>query len=212
MSALEQEDPVSAILLAAGRSERMRAFKPLLPFGKTTVIASCIDYLREAGINEIIVVVGYRADDIKNHLKDREVTFALNPDPASQMSASIAHGIQQVFPPARATLIALTDQPAIPPSIVRLLVAHWRDGNRIIKPEFEGRGGHPVLIDLQFANELTTLDPQGGLKSFFTAHQEQVLRIPVQSPFVARDMDTWDDYAALYRDVFGFGPALPSGT
>ncbi len=212
MSGLGHEDHVSAILLAAGRSERMGAFKPLLPFGNTSVIESCINYLRQAGINDIVVVVGYRADDIKSRLKDSEVTLALNPDPASQMSASIAHGIKQLSPSAHATLIALTDQPAVPPSVVKLLVAQWRDGNLIIKPEFKGRGGHPVLIDLRYANELMTLDPELGLKSFFRAHQETVRRIPVDSPFVARDMDTWDDYAALHRDVFGFGPALPSET
>jgi CTP:molybdopterin cytidylyltransferase MocA len=35
-------DEVAAIILAAGRSERMGAFKPLLPFGSQTVIDSCI--------------------------------------------------------------------------------------------------------------------------------------------------------------------------
>jgi hypothetical protein len=33
-----------------------------------------------------------------------------------------------------------------------------------------------------------------------------VKRVPVDSPFVARDMDTWDDYHALYKEVFGEPP------
>jgi molybdenum cofactor cytidylyltransferase len=211
VSRVEQQDQVSAILLAAGRSERMGAFKPLLPFGKTTVIESCIDYLRKGGIREIIVVVGHRAGEIKERLKDADLTFATNPDPESEMGVSIAHGIQHLSASARATLIALTDQPAIPPSIVNLLTAEWHDGNRIVKPEFEGRGGHPVLIDLCFANELQRLDPEGGLKSFFEAHYEEVRRVSVGSPFIARDVDTWDDYTALHKEVFGFGPEIQSG-
>jgi CTP:molybdopterin cytidylyltransferase MocA len=208
---LAKEDQVSAILLAAGRSKRMGAFKPLLPFGDSTVIESCIGYLRQGGIDEIVVVVGHRSEEIKHQLKDAGLTFVTNPDPASEMSASIAHGVQHLSASVRATLIALTDQPAIPSSVIPLLVAEWRTGQRIIKPEFEGRGGHPVLIDLAFAKELLHLDPEGGLKQFFRAHEKEVRRIPVESPLVARDMDTWDDYLALHREIFGFGPKLSSG-
>ncbi|MGH9907976.1 MAG: nucleotidyltransferase family protein, partial [Pyrinomonadaceae bacterium] len=72
---------VVAILLAAGRSERMGAFKPLLPFGNSTVIRSCIENLREAGIENIIVVLGHRADDLKHILTDLYLEFAINPNP-----------------------------------------------------------------------------------------------------------------------------------
>jgi len=47
---------VAAILLAAGQSRRMGAFKPLLPFGDSTVIEACINNLRGAVVNEIVVV------------------------------------------------------------------------------------------------------------------------------------------------------------
>src|ERR1051325_11777549 len=80
---------VAAILLAAGQSRRMGAFKPLLPFGNKTVIECCINYLQEGGIETIVVVLGYRADELRRHLAGRDVIFALNPDPNSEMGASI---------------------------------------------------------------------------------------------------------------------------
>ena len=43
----------------------MGAFKPLLPFGNKTVIECCIDYLREGGVETIVVVLGHRAEDIR---------------------------------------------------------------------------------------------------------------------------------------------------
>ncbi len=197
---------VSAILLAAGRSQRMGAFKPLLPFGETTVIESCIDYLRRGGIENIIVVVGHRADEIEQRLIGQSVLFAVNPDPDSEMGSSIVRGIERVPASAQATLIGLTDQPAIPPSVVRTLTAQWLTGAKIVKPEFAGRGGHPVLIDLSFRSELTNLKPGSGLKAFFTDHREDVCRVAVDSGFIARDMDTWDDYRALHLEIFGFAP------
>src|SRR5437016_4045448 len=87
---------VAAILLAAGRSRRMGAFKPLLPFDKSTVIESCLESLRSAGIEDIIVVVGHRADAVRKQLKDFDVKFAINPDPDSEMNASIACGIERI--------------------------------------------------------------------------------------------------------------------
>ena len=45
-----------------------------------------------------------------------------------------------------------------------------------------------------------------GLRALFDAHRDQVRRLPVDSPFVARDMDTWEDYLQLHRDAFGQPP------
>ncbi|MCA1600415.1 MAG: nucleotidyltransferase family protein, partial [Acidobacteria bacterium] len=148
---------VAAILLAAGRSERMGAFKPLLPFGKTTVIRSCLQSLREAGVEEIVVVLGHRAEELQESLGDLRLHFALNPDATSEMSASIACGLREFPPDARAALIALTDQPAIPPDVIRAIVNKWTLGEKLVVPEFQGRGGHPVLVDLRFREELLNL-------------------------------------------------------
>src|SRR5882724_4950391 len=99
------KDQISAILLAAGRSRRMGAFKPLLPFGDSTVIESCIANLRSAGIDTVIVVAGHRADELRARLENYPVSFALNPNPDSEMSVSIASGMGQVGHDARAVLI-----------------------------------------------------------------------------------------------------------
>jgi molybdenum cofactor cytidylyltransferase len=197
---------IAAILLAAGRSRRMGAFKPLLTFGDTTVIESCLNNLHAAGIENIVVVVGHRAEEVKAQLKNRNVSFALNPDPDSEMSASIACGVELISDSAKALLISLVDHPAVPPEIVTLLITEWNQGAKLVQPEHNGRGGHPVLVDLVYRHELLALDPRKGLRSLFTAHHEEVRRVPVDSPYVARDMDTWEDYLRLHEEVFGVAP------
>jgi len=192
---------VTAILLAAGRSSRMGAFKPLLPFGNKTVIECCIDYLRDGGVEEILVVLGHSADEIREQVSG--VKFALNPDPDSPMGASIAAGVRELPETAGATLIALVDHPAVPPTIVSTLLESWKSGARLVIPTWQGRGGHPVLVDLSFKPELLTLSESGGLRALFDAHRNEVTRVPVSSPFIARDMDTWDDYTSLHMEVTG---------
>jgi CTP:molybdopterin cytidylyltransferase MocA len=203
---------ISAILLAAGRSRRMGAFKPLLPFGERTVIEACIGNLLAGGSDEIVVVVsGTRVGELRERLAHLPVRFAVNFDAESEMGVSIARGVEGVSTGARAVLVALADQPAIAPSTISFLIAAGKSNEkRLIVPEYEGRGGHPVWIDLSFRAELQNLPPQRGLRALFEAHSEEALRVPVSSPYIARDMDQWDDYRALYREVFGTEP--PEGS
>lgn len=198
---------VAALLLAAGQSRRMGAFKPLLPFGPTTVIRSCLDNLKAGGVCDVTVVVGHRADDLKAALAELDyVHFVVNPDPSSEMGASIERGVASLSASTQAVLIALTDQPAIPATMIRQIVDAWRAGAKLVIPEFNGRGGHPVLVSLDFRDELLRLDPEQGLKGFFDAHKDQVVRLRVNSSYIARDLDTWDDYRALHEELFGTLP------
>lgn len=198
---------VVAILLAAGQSRRMGAFKPLLPFGKTTVIGNCISNLRSGGVPQVIVVAGNRVAELKASLGDLAADhFVVNPDLQSEMSASLACGVRALPATAKAVLIALADQPAIPPTVIKSILDAWRAGEKLIVPQFNDRGGHPVLVDLEFRDQLLTLDPQSGLKALFDAHKSQVHRLKVDSSYIARDLDTWDDYLALHEEMFGAPP------
>jgi molybdenum cofactor cytidylyltransferase len=199
---------VVAILLAAGQSRRMGAFKPLLPFGKTTVIESCIDNLQAGGVADIVVVLGHRAAEVQASLVNfPDLQFTMNPDPDSEMSASIACGVRDLPSTAKAILIALTDQPAVPAEVIQTLIREWIGGAKLVVPQFQGQGGHPVLIDLAFRKDLLALDQQRGLRALFDANRSLVHRPVVNSPYIARDMDTWDDYRTLHLDVFGSLPA-----
>ena len=185
----------------------MGAFKPLLPFGDSTVIECCIRNLRAAGVEEIVVVAGHRAEDIRECVKTLDVSFAVNPDPNSEMGVSIARGVEAVSTRAEGLIIALVDHPAVLPETIQQLIDEWRRGARLVQPEYAGRGGHPVLIDLTYRDELLALDPERGLRAIFAAHRDEVKRVPVTSSYVARDMDTWEDYRRLHWDVFGVPPA-----
>jgi len=194
---------VAAILLAAGQSRRMGAFKPLLPFGNKTVIEWCIDYLRDGGVETIVVVVGHRAGEVRSKLAGHRLIFAFNSDPNSEMGASIAAGVGELPQSCQATLIALSDHPAVPAKVVSTLIETWKKGAPLVIPTWKDRGGHPVLVDLSFKSELLNLSSRGGLRTLFDAHKTAVKRVPADSPFIARDMDTWDDYLTLHEEVTG---------
>lgn len=202
------DENIAAVLLAAGRSRRMGAFKPLLPFGGVSVAAACVTALRAGGAGEVVVVVGQRGAEVRAALAPVEgLSFAVNELEGSEMGVSVARGVEALSKAAKAVLVALVDQPAVPPSeIAKLIEARRRTGARLVVPEWEGRGGHPLLVDLSLREELLTLVPEKGLRALFDAHRAEVLRVPAASPYVARDMDTWEEYASLYTEVFGSPP------
>lgn len=203
---------VAAILLAAGRSRRMGAFKPLLGFpGERTVAEACIVNLSEAGVEEIVVVVGHRAGEMRERLGGMPVRFAVNAEAESEMGASIARGVAAVSNEAEAVLVALVDQPAVAPEAIRsVLEARRRTGARLVVPTHAGRGGHPVLVGLEFRESLLHLDARKGLRALFEEHAGEVVRVGVASPYIARDMDTWEDYRALHEEIFGYPPTEAS--
>lgn len=207
---MRDAEGIAAVVLAAGRSRRMGAFKPLLPFGAGTVAGACVESLRGAGVGEIVVVVGHRAGEVRAALADvAGVRFALNREAESGMGVSVARGVEALRLKTGAVLVALVDHPAVPASeVARLVEARRRTGARLIVPTWEGRGGHPVLVDLAFREELLGLVPRAGLRALFDAHPAEVLRPPAASPFVARDMDKWEDYLALHKEVFGEEPTV----
>jgi glucose-1-phosphate thymidylyltransferase len=69
------DDSVTAVVLAAGEGRRLepltnRRPKPMLPVATRPILEYVIEAIREAGIDRIVLVVGYRQERIRNHFGD----------------------------------------------------------------------------------------------------------------------------------------------
>ena len=78
---------LSAILLAAGRSERMGRLKQLMPLGESTIIERAIDSLSSSAVNEVIVVVGHEAEEITKAISAKPAKIVFNPNYREGMRA-----------------------------------------------------------------------------------------------------------------------------
>jgi len=196
---------ISGILLAAGESRRMNgAFKPLMKWGNRTVIGECVYQMRKSKLAEIFVVLGHREREVRERLAGSGVHYAINKVYLKGMLSSIKTGLSMLSPNEDAFLLALVDQPMIDSSLIDLLIDSYETaGKGIVIPKYHGRHGHPVIISVEYVEEINRLDDnvEGGMRSFIEAHQDDYLEVPVESPAVVEDIDLPEDYERLSNQV-----------
>src|SRR5688572_21278144 len=170
---------ISGILLAAGESSRMQAaFKPLLKWGKRTVIGECVHQMRNSQLAEIFVVLGHREMEIRQTISGSGVQYGINGDYRRGMLSSIKTGLALISPNEDAALIALVDQPMIGVEIIDTLIDAFNSGEKgIALPTYEGKRGHPIIISAKYFEEIMQLDENSteGLRQFIEEHRDDTL-------------------------------------
>jgi len=187
---------IRAVILAAGKSERMGTAKLLLPWGDLTVIETVVRAALDSRAAEVAVVLGSGAAGIWKEIEAYPVQAVRNPDYESGMLSSVQRGFRGLPDGVRAVLVLLGDQPFITAALIdRLIGAFNGSGKGIVLPAHEGRRGHPILIDRKYRDEVMALDPKIGLRELLIRHPDDVFALNVEDPGVGLDLDTPEDYA-----------------
>jgi molybdenum cofactor cytidylyltransferase len=187
---------ISAIILAAGQSKRMRQPKMLLPWGKLTVIEHVISTFLNAGIEDLIVVTGGAREQVEGAIGQYPVRKIHNTDyAAGEMLSSIQCALRVMPQRAQAALIGLGDQPQVHEESVRLIYKEFQvSQSRLIVPSFQMRRGHPWLIARSLWSEILDLKQPESPRDFLTRHADEIHYINVDTPSVLADLDTPEDY------------------
>ncbi|MBI4199904.1 MAG: nucleotidyltransferase family protein [Chloroflexi bacterium] len=187
---------VSAVLLAAGESTRMGEQKAMLPWDGVTLLEWQVKALLEAGVAQLVVVLGYRAERLRPLVAGAPgVQTVLNLRYRTGKSSSVRAGLRHVDPRAEAILVLAVDQPRPPYLIRRVLEAHLQGTSLITYPAYKGKGGHPVVFSASLLPEMLRVrESRQGLREVVERHRAEVLRIPMDDPQVAMDLNTRDDY------------------
>ncbi len=190
---------VGAVILAAGQSRRMGKPKLTLPWGSTTVIEQVVSTLLNAGITQIVVVIGGAGEAIEALLHGYPVQLVLNAEYArSEMIRSLQIGIEALGPSCQAALIALGDQPTITAEVVKKVVeAYDRTRASIVIPSYQMHRGHPWLVQRSLWPDLLALAEEQTLREFLQGHLDQISYIQVNTPGILEDLDTPEDYQRL---------------
>ena len=192
------EAAISAILLAAGESRRLGSPKPLLEWQGVTLIEYQIAQLREAGVDDVIAVLGHRAEDVLPLVTTAGARGIVNETYREGRASSLRAGAAAIEG-AETIVILSVDQPR-PAAVTRRLLAEHTSGITI--PSHGGHRGHPVVLDGALLPELREVgEATKGLRAVLARHATDVHEVLFDSATVLLDLNTPEDYQrATARD------------
>ena len=189
---MSADQPLAAILLAAGVGKRFGGDKLLHPLEDGVAIAvHSARNLIAAGLHVVAVL---RPGDfpLSDTLEQEDCYVTFCPEAAGGMGHSLAHGVGQARD-AGGWIVALADMPRVKPSTIASIMAAVENGAAIAAPSYRGERGHPVAFGAALKNELLALSGDAGARSVIERHGDALVLIDCDDPGVAIDIDRRTD-------------------
>jgi CTP:molybdopterin cytidylyltransferase MocA len=193
---------INGIILAAGLSSRMEAFKPLLKLKDKTIIECSIDSMLGAGVQQVVVVLGHRAQELETVLLSRyehsRLVLVRNSHYAElDMLMSVKIGIS-ALPVCDAFFLLPGDMPAVnSQTFLKVKETMVRSQALIAFPSLEGHRKHPPLISAKCMDTICKFDGTGGLREVWKQLESEIVTVAVDDAGCRLDADTRADYQRL---------------
>jgi molybdenum cofactor cytidylyltransferase len=199
----------AGVILAAGESSRMGTDKALLPWppqaagqppSKETFLSAAIRSLTLA-TDFILVVAGKNEADLAPIAYANGASVVTNPDPSRGQFSSLQIGLHEVLNRGRdAAVITLVDRPPLISATVQLLRDAFESAAQniwAVVPEVSGKHGHPYLVGRELIELFLQAPATASANEVQHQYQEHIQYVAVNDPFVAMNINTPEDYAAL---------------
>ena len=166
---------IAGILLAAGMSTRMGEPKALLDWGGEPLVRYQVRQLREAGADEVVVVLGHRGDDVHREMRRLDCRTVLNATYQLGRAGSLRAGAKAVSPEAETIVVLNVDQPRAA-ALIRAVIEARTPEAAAARPAHGGRHGHPVALAGRLRGELLEAsEERGGLRGVLAAHADAII-------------------------------------
>jgi molybdenum cofactor cytidylyltransferase len=199
----------AGVILAAGESSRMGTDKALLPWppqaagqppSKETFLSAAIRSLTLA-TDFILIVAGKNEADLAPIAYANGASVVTNPDPSRGQFSSLQIGLHEVLNRGRdAAVITLVDRPPLISDTVQLLRDAFESAPQdiwAVVPEVSGKHGHPYLVGRELIELFLQAPATASASEVQHRYQEHIQYVAVNDPFVAMNINTPEDYAAL---------------
>ena len=194
---LTERSETAALIVAAGMSSRMGAFKPMMTIGEMSIAERVVTTFQQAGVTRIVVITGFQAELLERHLAGRELVFLRNERYAdTQMFDSACMGLRYLRDKCARVLFTPVDIPLFTAATVRSLL---RSDAKLACPVCDGLPGHPTMIAAELIDGILTDSGEGGLQGAFSRCSEPMRQIEVSDRGILHDADTPADYRNLLQ-------------
>jgi molybdenum cofactor cytidylyltransferase len=184
---------ISGIVLAAGEARRFGGTKQLVELDGKPLAQHAIDALAAAGVGEVLIVTGHRAEDVEAGLTvPKGGRFVRNERYREGQASSLAAALHEVADESEAAVVLMADQPRVTAEDVRILIDTFRRTLGPIVRLLYTDGPGPALLSREVYAEAGHLHGDVGARVLMASHPEWVVEAPVARP-APRDVDTPGD-------------------
>ncbi|HEY1678629.1 MAG TPA: nucleotidyltransferase family protein [Candidatus Sulfotelmatobacter sp.] len=200
------------VILAAGESSRMGRDKALLPWppladgflSSETFLSAAIRSLASA-TDFVVVVAGNNAASLSPVAYAVGASVVINPDPGRGQFSSLRLGLTEVLNRGRdAAMVTLVDRPPAKAATVAAIREAFETApldTWAVVPEFGGKHGHPYVAGREMIEQFLQAAETSNARDVEHRAQGHIQYLPVNDPFVALNINTPEDYAALTRNL-----------
>ncbi len=175
--------------------------KATLPVDGDTFLTRILRTFRDAGVDDLVVVLGHDADVIAPLVtaSGLPARIVINTDYNRGQLSSLQAGLALVDRPGiDGILMTLVDVPLVSAATVRAVLDRYRLSRApIVRPINGTRHGHPILIDRSLFAALRSASDDVGAKPVVRAYASAAGDIPVDDEGAFSDIDTIEEYQRL---------------
>ena len=166
-----------AVIAAAGVPGGFSSYDTMENVDAADMIRRMIFSFRRAGVADIVVVTGYKAEETERKLKKLGVVFLRSPSyETEQLIDYAARGFSYLRHSCRRIFFCPAENPLFTEETIRLMLEQKAP---VVIPSYEGKKGHPVLADSDLTDRIAAYRGDRGLKGAIDASGVQVVVLPV---------------------------------
>ena len=190
---------ISAVILAAGRAERMGEPKLFLPLGGKPVLQWVLESALASDLDEIICVAR-ELDSARRQIDitDERLFWLLNYAADRGQSTSVVAGLWAASAASEGVMFLCGDQPLVRPELINALIEKFADTSAwIVAPRFKGEVRNPILFHRKLFPELLKLTGDRNGRPLLDKHKRKTALLDWPEELSFLDIDVRADYERL---------------
>jgi molybdenum cofactor cytidylyltransferase len=195
---------VAALVLAAGRSSRMRGPNKLLAdIGGRPLVRIATEQVLGSRARPVIVITGHQREQVEAALAGLPVEFVHNAKFADGLGTSLKAGIAALPGQVDGVIVCLGDMPQVDSAMIdRLVGALSPDKAALIAvPTIDGQRGNPVVWSRRFFPELMAVEGDIGARYLISRYAEAVVEVPLTGTAAPTDVDPPEALEAVRAEL-----------
>ena len=188
---------ISAILLAAGQSKRLKSENKLIKlYKKKPLIYHSLKALHKSKVNKVIIVLGHQHKVVKKMIKKNQKNiFIFNRNYKKGMASSIKTGLKKISESDKGFLVVQSDMPFIKSSDINKICNSIKSKKFLVYAlKFRNRIGNPIGFDISIVKKFKKMDGDVGAKFMVKRLKKETKFIKVLTKRVFKDLDLRKDF------------------